>query len=199
MVQTPPRIAGDGAQGWDAIRQEINLTEDGGALTIIMNDASSVPQAVLDALRGKDVDVTFHLSNGVSWSINGMDISAPADTDLGVQLDTGHIPGSVTGSITGEKATVQITLDASGSLGFDATLKLNLGAANAGYYASLYYYNPPERRAGVRRFRPYRQRRERGVRPQPCLGLRGSPSALRLPARSRIRPEWRPPQPPTAG
>lgn len=70
--QKEPAIKnGNGASGWDAIRTELSSAKNGDTITVQMNGADRVPAKVLQSIRGKNVDVTFELANGVTLTVNG--------------------------------------------------------------------------------------------------------------------------------
>ena len=109
-----------------------------------MNGTTDVPAAVFETVAGKDVDVTFELEGGVSWTVNGQDIPegvSLSDLDLGVTLNSDGIPVDVFNTIPGERDTVQMTLAHDGDFGFIMTLTAPLGAENAGYWANLYHFD----------------------------------------------------------
>ena len=130
------------SSGWDAILDQLENAEN-GEITIDMGDETKVPAEILESLAGKDVEISFDLGD-VQWSVNGADIPTDADftdLDLDVDLDTSGIPVNVINTITGEIATVQITLAHDGEFGFTMTLTVPLGKENAGYWANLYHYD----------------------------------------------------------
>ena len=141
---TPEGPATDNSDGWTAIEDELDAATGGDTITVDMNGTTDVPAAVFETVAGKDVDVTFELEGGVSWTVNGQDIPegvSLSDLDLGVEMDSDGIPVDVINTITGERDTVQMTLAHDGDFGFTMTLTAPLGAENAGYWANLYHYN----------------------------------------------------------
>jgi hypothetical protein len=141
----PEGPATDGSEGWTDIEDEIADADDGDALAIDMNGTTEVPKEIFEAVAGKDVDVTFELEDGVSWTVNGTDIPTDADLsdlDLGVTMDSDGIPADVIDTVTSESGTtVQMTLAHDGEFGFTMTLSAPLGKKNAGYWANLYHYD----------------------------------------------------------
>lgn len=130
--------------GWRDIQDEIASAEDGDTIVVDMNGSTEVPKEIFETVAGKDVDVTFELEDGVSWTVNGADIPTDADLsdlDLGIDLGTDGIPVDVINTITGEVGTVQITLAHDGDFGFAMTMTAPLGEENAGYWANLYHYD----------------------------------------------------------
>ena len=140
----PEGPATDGSEGWTDIQDEIIDADDGDEIAIDMNGTTEVPKEIFESVAGKDVDVTFELEDGVSWTVNGTDIPTDADLsdlDLGVTMDSDGIPVDVINAITGEVDTVQMTLAHDGEFGFTMTLSAPLGKENAGYWANLYHYD----------------------------------------------------------
>lgn len=140
----PEGPATDGSEGWTDIQDEITDADDGDEIAIDMNGETKVPKEIFESVAGKDVDVTFELEDGVSWTVNGADIPTDADLndlDLGVTMDSDGIPVNVINTITGERDSVQMTLAHDGEFGFTMTLSAPLGKENAGYWANLYHYD----------------------------------------------------------
>ena len=141
---TPAGPATDNSDGWTAIEDELDAATGGDTITVDMNGTTDVPAAVFETVAGKDVDVTFELEGGVSWTVNGQDIPegvSLSDLDLGVTLNSDGIPVDVINTITDERDTVQMTLAHDGDFGFTMTLTAPLGAENAGYWANLYHFD----------------------------------------------------------
>ncbi len=140
----PNAPATEDSDGWRDIQNEIASAEDGDKIVVDMNGSTEVPKEIFETVAGKDVDVTFELEDGVSWTVNGADIPTDADLsdlDLGIDLGTDGIPVDVINTITGEVGTVQITLAHDGDFGFAMTITAPLGEENAGYWANLYHYD----------------------------------------------------------
>lgn len=139
-----------GNTGWAAIEKKLediikNQPQGGSGEAVIvdMNGTTTVPKTVLDTVRGKDVTVVFDMGKGISWTINGKDVTGAAgDINLGVKTNTTNIPADVINKVTGEKVSMQISLEHDGKFGFAATLTLNVEPKNKGLYANLFYYNP---------------------------------------------------------
>ena len=56
-------------------------------------------------------------------------------------MNSNAIPQSVVEKTASGEQVIQISLTHDGALGFQADLKLNVGAKDNGLYAKLYYYN----------------------------------------------------------
>lgn len=142
-----PFLKGEnGKEGWDVIREEAKQAPAGEEITVDMNGTTEVPGSLFDLIRGEDVTVVFAMDNGITWSVNGRDVTVEGvrDIDFGVKYGEqaeGNIPVSVITNVTGEKFYTGLSLSYDGEFGFQAVLTLNMDQKNAGLYASLYYYN----------------------------------------------------------
>lgn len=132
----------NGKNGWEVINEEIDKAENGSTVTVDMNGATVVPGNVFDTLKGRDVTVVFDMGDGITWSVNGKNVTSDKAPyiDFSVKTDTENIPVDVINNITGERYSIQISLAHNGEFGFTAVLSINLGSDNAGQKADLYYY-----------------------------------------------------------
>jgi len=108
-----------------------------------MNSWTSVPTEILEAAKGKYVNVVL-VMDGYSWTINGKDIQTIYNrdrTDLKVTKNTNNIPGSTVTAIAGSNPSMQISLAHEGDFGFKATLRIGVGSEHAGKYGNLYYHD----------------------------------------------------------
>lgn len=140
-----PIEKGDSAvSGWITIEAKAAGTKDGGTISIIMNGAHTVPGEVLEAIKGRDVSITFDMGDGISWTVNGKSITADNidDIDFAVTKNSTAIPADVINKVTGERYSMNISLAYSGKFGFTATLSIDMGSKNEGMYANLFYYDP---------------------------------------------------------
>lgn len=125
---------------------EIQKAEDGKEVVVEMKQengtvATVVPVEILEAVKGKDVDVVLNM--GVySWTINGKDVAAQGlkDINLQVTLDTKVVDEAVVKALAGEDTARQISLEHDGEFNFKATLKINVGKEFAGKFGNLYYH-----------------------------------------------------------
>lgn len=142
-----PFIKGDeGKKGWDVIRDEVGDTKVGETITVDMNGITVVPGDVFDDIKGRDITIVFDIGNGVTWSVNGKDITSGnvGDIDFGVKVGAdanNTIPSEVINKVTGERYYMNISLSYDGEFGFGAVLSLNMETKNAGLFANLYYFN----------------------------------------------------------
>ncbi len=141
-----PYIKDDsGKEGWDVISAQLDEAKSGETVTVAMNGTTVVPKDIFDSIKGENVTLVLDMGNGLSWKINGQDITEPSgDIDFGVTAgaDAGKsIPVDVINSVTGERYSMNLSLAYDGEFGFKATLTINMDPKNAGLYANLFYYN----------------------------------------------------------
>ena len=139
-----PFIKGaDGKIGWDVIRAEEEQAQEGSTINVDMNGSVVVPGDIFDSIKGKDITITFDMGNGILWSVDGKSITADraGDIDFSVKTGVNTVPVDIVNNVIGENYSIQISLAYEGEFGFTAVLSINLGKENAGYTASLYYYN----------------------------------------------------------
>lgn len=146
--KTPaPFLRGEnGKEGWAVITETVTEAEDGDTVIVDMNGSSVVPGDVFDRIRGKDITVEFDLGNGILWKVNGQSVEKGNVGDIDFTVRTGEdandtIPLEIINNLTGERTFMNLSLAYEGDFGFKAILSLNVGAANAGLYANLFYYN----------------------------------------------------------
>ena len=141
-----PYIKDDsGKEGWDVIGSQLDEAKSGETVTVAMNGTTVVPKNIIDSIKGEDVTLVLDMENGISWKINGQNITEPSgDIDFGVTVgaDAGKsIPVDVINNVTGERYSMNLSLAYDGEFGFTATLTINMESKNAGLYANLFYYN----------------------------------------------------------
>ena len=142
-----PFIQGeDGKEGWDVIKAEITVTEEGETIIVDMNGSGVVPGDVFEEIRGKDITIKFVLGNGISWYVNGKTVQTDNISDIDFRVTYGEdaadaIPVDIINALTGERYSMNVTLAYEGTFGFEAILCINVGADNKGLVANLFYYN----------------------------------------------------------
>ncbi|MDD2970393.1 MAG: MBG domain-containing protein, partial [Lachnospiraceae bacterium] len=149
IEENQPYLAGDnGNAGWETIMSVIESDMQGAQtepemIMVNMNGASTIPAAVIASLRGKNTNLVLDLGDGITWTINGMDVSDEqlSDIDLGVTIGTSLIPEELINRVRGENESIQIELAHNGAFGFGATLNIAFDEQEFGKFASLFYYN----------------------------------------------------------
>lgn len=142
-----PFIQGeDDKEGWDVIRAESAVCTEGGTIVVNMNGSSVVPGDIFDMIKGKDITIEFELDNGIIWQVNGMSVQKENISDIDFHVALGEeasdtIPVDLINALTGERFSMNLTLAYDGAFGFEAIMRLNVGEANKGLVANLFYYN----------------------------------------------------------
>lgn len=139
-----PFIKGeDGKIGWGVIRAEEEKAQEGSTINVDMNGSTVVPGDIFDSIKGKDITITFDMGSGILWSVDGKSITTDkaGDIDFSVKTGVNTVPVDIINNVTGESYSIQLSLAYEGDFGFTAVLSIGLGKENAGYTASLYYYN----------------------------------------------------------
>lgn len=142
-----PFIQGeDDKEGWDVIRAESAVCAEGGTIVVNMNGSSVVPGDIFDMIKGKDITMQFELDNGIIWQVNGMSVQKENISDIDFHVALGEeasdtIPVDLINALTGERFSMNLTLAYDGAFGFEAVMRFNVGEANKGLVANLFYYN----------------------------------------------------------
>ena len=120
----------------------INNTQEGGDVRVDMGNATVVPKAVLEAAKGKDIDIQLNM-DGYTWTINGKDIMSKnlKDVNLKVIMNTQNIPNSTIQKLAGDNPVKQLSLVHEGDFGFKASLTVKMGEEYAGKYGNLFYHD----------------------------------------------------------
>lgn len=134
-----------GKNSWELIGEQLENAPDREIIDVEMNGTTIVPGDIFDTIKGRDVTVVFHMGDGITWTVNGQDVTAAGkNIDLGVVFggEAGKtIPVEIINNVTGERYSVNLTLAYDGEFGFRATLTVNMDKKNAGFFANLFYYN----------------------------------------------------------
>lgn len=142
-----PYLKGDTEKNsWELIEKQLENMADNDVVDVEMNGTTTVPGDIFDTIRGRNVMVVFHMGDGITWTVNGRDVTAEKvkNIDFGVVFgaEAGKtIPVEVINNVTGERYSVNMTLAYDGEFGFKATLAVNMDKKNAGLFANLFYYN----------------------------------------------------------
>lgn len=129
----------------DQLTDKFENAAFGSVIRIEMKGATKVPAEVLNAIKGRNVDIVLDMGTYM-WTINGKDITVEMkdDIDLKVTIGSNSIPENLVETVAGENTAIQISLSYDGAFGFRAELRWNIGAENKGKTAKLYYYNEDE-------------------------------------------------------
>lgn len=134
---------------------------EGGMVAVDMNGSALVPGSVFEAIRGRAVTVSFDMGGGISWSVNGKEVTAAptGDTDLSVKAGSSAIPKELLDASADGAPHLELSLAHNGAFGFTAALTIQIGSGDgtsialgggapekyAGMYANLFYYHPAKR------------------------------------------------------
>lgn len=123
--------------------EAVNKAKTGSKIRVNLLKTTKIPANVFENIKGKDVTVTFKVSDQVSWIINGKDITGnvTAPIDLGLVVGTSDIPKQKVTALADGNETIQLSLNYDGAFGFDGVLRISVGDTYSGKVANLYYYN----------------------------------------------------------
>ncbi len=123
--------------------EAVNKAKAGSTIRVNLKKTTKIPANVFENIKGKDVTVTFKVSDQASWIINGKDITGnvTAPIDLGLVVGTSDIPKQKVIALADGNETIQLSLNYDGVFGFEGILRLSVGKDYSGKIANLYYYN----------------------------------------------------------
>lgn len=123
--------------------EAVNKAKTGSKIRVNLLKTTKIPANVIESIKGKDMNVTFKVSDQASWIINGKDITGnvTAPIDLGLVVGTSDIPKQKVTALADGNETIQLSLNYDGVFGFEGILRLSVGKDYSGKIANLYYYN----------------------------------------------------------
>ena len=123
--------------------EAVNKAKTGSKIRVNLLKTTKIPASVFESIKGKDMNVTFKISDQASWIINGKDITGnvTAPIDLGLVVGTSDIPKQKVTALADGNETIQLSLNYDGVFGFEGILRLSVGTDHSGKIANLYYYN----------------------------------------------------------
>mgnify|MGYP005928433177 FL=1 len=123
--------------------EAVNKAKTGSKIRVNLLKTTKIPASVFESIKGKDMNVTFKVSDQTSWIINGKDITGnvTAPIDLGLVVGTSDIPKQKVTALADGNETIQLSLNYDGVFGFEGILRLFVGKDYSGKIANLYYYN----------------------------------------------------------
>ena len=123
--------------------EAVNKAKTGSKIRVNLLKTTKIPANVFESIKGKDMNVTFKVSDQASWIINGKDITGnvTAPIDLGLVVGTSDIPKQKVTALADGNETIQLSLNYDGVFGFEGILRLSVGTDHSGKIANLYYYN----------------------------------------------------------
>ncbi|MBR4097238.1 MAG: hypothetical protein IKK42_08060, partial [Oscillospiraceae bacterium] len=130
-------------KGWKSIATYLKKVSAGSSATIDMNKETVIPADVMSAIKGRNVTLKFVLDNGVTFTVNGKDVTTAKDVDIDTTYNTRSISKKLIKAAYKKNDAVssaQLSIDA-GTLGFNSDLTVKFSAKRGGYKAKLYRYN----------------------------------------------------------
>lgn len=123
--------------------EAVNKAKTGSKIRVNLLKTTKIPANVFESIKGKDMNVTFKVSDQASWIINGKDITGnvTAPIDLGLVVGTSDIPKQKVTALADGNETIQLSLNYDGVFGFEGILRLSVGKDYSEKIANLYYYN----------------------------------------------------------
>lgn len=123
--------------------EAVNKAKTGSKIRVNLLKTTKIPANVFESIKGKDMNVTFKVSDQASWIINGKDITGnvTAPIDLGLVVGTSDIPKQKVTALADGNETIQLSLNYDGVFGFEGILRLSVGKDYSRKIANLYYYN----------------------------------------------------------
>lgn len=139
-------VDANGNVNWNDVNKVINekldaFNKTGNAenakplsIEIDMRSATVLGKELLETIKGQNVQVSLELEGGITWTINGKELSEDAykNVDLAVDLNTTIVPNKVISQLVNanDVKTNQISLAHDGEFGFKAALSLDLTKFN---------------------------------------------------------------------
>ena len=137
------KIGQNATGGWDKITAEVKKADKGSVIEVEMSGTSEVPKSLFDALKGKEVSVKLRMANDVEWEIKGDKLKDGdfSDVDMGVKVGSRGIPDKLITEVADTYPHVEFSTNATGDLGFEASITIPVDKLNAGMNATLYRYD----------------------------------------------------------
>ncbi|MCH5348789.1 MAG: hypothetical protein J1E40_05650 [Oscillospiraceae bacterium] len=133
----------NGKTGWTSVTSAIKSASSGKTLTVNMKNEITIPASVMSALKGKNVNIDFRLSNGVVFTINGGDISSAKDINIATTYNTNRIPSQLVKKAYKKHNAVssaQLSVN-NNTFGAYAGITVKFSSNRSGRTARLYRYN----------------------------------------------------------
>ena len=121
----------------------VNAAE-GSEVIIDLKGNTVIDKSIFDEIAGRNITVTFKLSGGAYWTVNGNDIEKARKVNMGVKMNSKAVSSDEIKELAGDNKTVQFSLRHNGEFGFKGYLNVPVNKKYNGKYANLYYYNKGE-------------------------------------------------------
>ena len=154
--QRPQQASSEITVNWDQVMADMSrelavpetVVGQNKLLNVSTGRETVVPASVLQALTGKNLTLAMDTKEGLTFSINGINIPyviQKADLDLRLSKKGDAIPDAVMGEAGRDViAHRQISMASHKEFGMIVNMHLALGSENAGKYANLYRYDAQE-------------------------------------------------------
>ena len=122
ISESPSVISGDQqkpgtSNNWNEVKQEITEALVGGTIRVDAKDSPVIPSDVVEAAKGKDVNVAMDMGDGVQVDFNGKDVTgSTGDVDMGVKMNTNSIPQTAIDDVGKGKQATQIEFGNGGAI-----------------------------------------------------------------------------------
>lgn len=129
--------------GWTNVIKVINAARVGASYAVNMKSETEIPESVLTAMKGKNVNILFTYSNGAVITINGNDITSTTAFSPSVRYGSTSIPSTLKKKAVKANSGVsssQFTING-GSFGAEVSVTVKFNSKRAGCSAKLYRYN----------------------------------------------------------
>ncbi len=130
-------------KGWTTVAKYLKKASTGKTYTIDMNKETTVPSSVLSAIKGRKITLKFVLDNGVTYTVDGREVTTAKDVNLNTRYNTNNISKKLIKAAYKKNDAVssaQISVS-EGSLGFTSEITVKFSSKRAGYKAKIYRYN----------------------------------------------------------
>ncbi len=128
----------------DAVIDAANNAEGDAVpvLQLVVKENTEIPAELLLGVKGEEVVIRVELENGIIWDIYGKTVTDSAvDVDLNVVLNSDAIPEAKLAELEELGTVTSLSIEHDGDFGYRATMKYEVGEANNGKYATLFWYN----------------------------------------------------------
>lgn len=131
---------------WEKVAARIDAAAKSKApqnIDVTSGDRYEVPVKVLNKLKGKNTTLALHAGGGITLSITGTDIKKNAAAPFKVAMTHGNVipAGAANQVLAGAAASRMFSMEDKSVYPFPVNVHVNLGAANAGKTAYMYYYD----------------------------------------------------------
>lgn len=128
----------------DDVIEELEMVEEGATVEVEVKKNDPMKAKVFESIKGKDVNLVVKIENGMSWTINGKNVTGAnlKDINLTVDIVKDVVPAAAIDKVKLDGERIELSLAHTGDFGFKAELKMNVKAENAGKFANRFFYNP---------------------------------------------------------